>query len=74
MVSVRKIEGGEAMMQGELVQFREHWEFDAGARGTARIYIRVEPCTEEQRTENRKRLDAAVWEMWRSVQQKRAAE
>ena len=73
MVTVTKHEGGEALVRGESVRFREHWVFDAGDKGTARIYIREEPCTEEQRKKNRQRLDAAVQEMWKSVQMKRAA-
>ena len=74
MVTVTKMEGGTAVHQGEPVRFREHWVFDAGNKGTARIYIREEPCTEAQRKKNRDRLDDAVREMWKSVQMKRAAE
>lgn len=72
MVTITKHEGGAAMMGGELTQFREHWVFDAGKEGTARIYIREEPCSEAQRKKNRQRLDNAVAEMWKSVQVKRA--
>lgn len=71
MVTVTKYEGGTAMMHGKPTEFREHWVFDAGKQGTATIYIREEPCTEEQRRKNRERLDAAVREMWKSVQMKR---
>lgn len=74
MVTATRYEGGTAMMGGELTQFREHWVFAGDKGGTARIYIREEPCTEEQRRKNRERLDAAVREMWKSVQMKRAAE
>jgi hypothetical protein len=71
MVTVTKQDGGVAMMHGEPVEFRETWVFDAGKQGTARIYIREEPCSEEQRRKNRERLDAAVQEMWKSVKMKR---
>ena len=55
MVTVTKQDGGVAMMHGEPVEFRETWVFDAGKQGTARIYIREEPCSEEQRRKNRER-------------------
>lgn len=71
MVTVTKLEGGTAMMNGEMTEFRETWVFDAGQKGTARIYVREEPCSEEQRKKNRARLDAAVQAMWKSVQMKR---
>lgn len=73
MVTVTRNEGGIAMYRGELTEFREHWVFEDDKKGTTRIYIREEPCTEEQRRKNRERLDAAVREMWKSVQMTRNA-
>jgi len=74
MATAMRYDGGELMVSGERVAFREHWVLNAGKKGTARVYVREEPCTEEQRKKNRERLDAAVLEMWKSVQMKRAAE
>ena len=72
-VVVTKHEGGQAMVRGKLETFREHWVFEDEKQGTARIYVRVEPCSEEQRKKNRERVDAAVREMWKSVQKGGAA-
>lgn len=71
---VTRYEGGTAMYRGVQTEFREHWVFDAGKQGTARINIRVEECDEAQRKKNRERVDAALAEMWKSVQMKRKAE
>lgn len=66
-IKVSKIEGGTMMIRGQEVPCREQWVFDAGTKGTARIFIAVEPpCTEEQRKKNRQRVDDAVRFMWRS--------
>jgi hypothetical protein len=67
MATVTKVDGGRAMMHGQLTDFRETWIFENGKKGTARIYIRVEACSEEQRRKNRERVDAAVRELQKSA-------